>query len=65
MSVLTFVADHVVDMLAVAGGLCVAGAAFARLTPTDKDDAFFAKVSGWLTKLGTLGLAKSKVKLDA
>lgn len=65
MFVLKFVADHLVDLLAVAGGLCVAGAAFARLTPTDKDDHFFEVVAGWLTKAGTLGLAKSKVKLDA
>ena len=65
MTVLKFLADHAADLLAVAGALCVAGAAFARMTPTDKDDALFAKIGSWLTKAGTLGLAKSKAKLDA
>lgn len=57
---LGFLSENAVFILAAMVAASTFGAAVARLTPSDKDDAFFAKASAFLLKLGSFGVFKAK-----
>lgn len=61
MEYLTYVFDHVADVLAFAGALAVAAGIVARLTPNKTDDALVAKVEAFLARAATL-FTKPKAK---
>lgn len=56
--IIGFLSANWVEILAIAVALEKVGEMIARLTPTAKDDAFFAKVSSWLDRVAHLGLKK-------
>lgn len=56
--IMAFLSANWVEILAVVVALEKAGELIARLTPTSRDDAFFAKVSSWLDRMAHMGLKK-------
>lgn len=64
--VVKFVTEHYGDLCAALVALAVAGGLVARLTPTPKDDAFFARVLSFLQRAPSLGLQPAaKPRYDA
>jgi hypothetical protein len=57
-----FISTHWVELLAIAGSILATSTAIAKLTPTQKDDNFVAKVQKFFNVIADLGLPDIKAK---
>lgn len=70
MAVVDFLKNHYGDIAAMLVAAAVLGSLVAKLTPTPKDDSFFAKMLEYSRRLPSFGLdpahkAEAKTNADA
>lgn len=62
---LDFIVNNLDALLAVLAAVIALGTAIAVMTPTQKDDTFWAKVKSWFTKVEPVVKTYGKNKKDA